>query len=238
MCVLVVVWKLHPATPLVVAANRDEAYARPASAPRVEVLEGTSVLLPSDHQAGGTWEGANEAGLVGVITNRPDGDFDPARRSRGLLCRMVLSTRGTLALQRDLEPELSKHRYNSFNLFYADDESAYVSSWNGDLHTERLEPGTYVLSNEHGLGELVVPELAALPHAAAPLRRSLVEILASHRPRDADGFRICKHGERSGTVSASLIYRDGYDFVLEHAPGPPCVTRFTAHRIRALPAIR
>ncbi|UCE03376.1 MAG: NRDE family protein [Candidatus Latescibacterota bacterium] len=238
MCVLVVAWKQHAAAPLVVAANRDEAYARPASTPRVEVVEGTRVLLPSDHQAGGTWEGANEAGLVAVITNRPDGDFDPARRSRGLLCRMALSKRGILTLQRDLEVELSKQRYNSFNLFYADEKSAYVSSWNGDLRTQRLEPGTYVLSNEHGIGELVVSELAALPRAAPPFRRALVEILASHRPRDTDGFRICKHGERYGTVSASLIYRDGHDFVLEHAPGPPCVTRFTAHRIRALPANR
>ena len=62
------------------------------------------------------------------------------------------------------------------------------------------------------------------PEAA---RRLLGEILASHAPRDAQGFRLCKHGSAYGTVSASFLFRDADGRTwMEHAPGPPCRTAF------------
>lgn len=233
MCVLVIAWQLRDDVPLLVAANRDEAYARPASAPTLELAGESRVLLPVDRHAGGTWEGAADSGLVAVITNRPDGDFDPARRSRGLLCRDALAQADAQHVRRFLELELDRRRYNSFNLFYADRTHAYVSSWNGDLHTQPLRRGVHVLSNEHALGTLRLRELESMPSTGfAEMRTALVAILSSHDPRDRDGFRICKHGESYGTVSASLIYpAAGGELALEYAPGPPCETPFAVSRL-------
>ncbi|MFQ5600721.1 MAG: NRDE family protein [Candidatus Krumholzibacteriia bacterium] len=233
MCVLVIALGLRDDLPLVVAANRDESYDRAATPPEIVELAGRRALLPRDLRAGGTWEGLTESGLVVVITNRPDGDFEADRPSRGNLCRTALAQPDAHAVRRHLESELERTRYNSFNLFYADDRAAFISSWNGELHTIELGRGAHVLSNEHGLGELYVPELDRLQDAAtlATLRCELVAILGSHDTRDANGFMICKHGERYGTVSSSLIFRSRTgDFVFEHASGPPCTTGFETCR--------
>lgn len=232
MCVLIIGVNWRDDLPLVVAANRDEAYERVATPPEAGRVGDMAVLRPRDLRAGGTWEGTNAAGLVVVITNRPDGDFDPGRRSRGLLCLEMLGEPDAAAVQRRLERALGDERYNSFNLLYADASGAHLAAWNGTLICQRLEPGTHVLSNLHGLGGLTVPELDGDPGSGPELRGRLLGILASHTPRSHDGFRICKHGETYGTVSASLFYRrrDG-STLFEHAGGAPCTSPFALHRL-------
>ncbi len=233
MCVLIVGVHWHEDLPLVIAANRDEAYARRATAPAPEDLNGMRALLPRDEQAGGTWIGINAAGLIVVLTNRRDGDFDRERRSRGLLCREILSQPNVAAVERSLAESEARERYNSFNLLIADRDEVALAAWNGESQMTRLGPGAHVLSNEHILGELAVPELGrSRGMHGAELRELLVEVLGSHVPRDERGFRLCKHGDAYGTVSASLVYRrrDG-SLLFEHAPGPPCVTPFALHRL-------
>jgi uncharacterized protein with NRDE domain len=180
-----------------------------------------------------------------VVTNRRDGDFDASRPSRGELCRAALAQFDALAVRDLVEAETRRRRYNSFNLFFADRSRAYVASWNGSLTTVELAPGLHTLSNEHALGELVLPELARVDwHAASrlALRSQLIEVLRSHTPHD--GFTVCKHGEQHGTVSASLIsivtesvatQAGGGRVLLEHAPGPPCRTPFVAHELPLAP---
>src|SRR5690349_17969999 len=85
MCTILAALGVWEETPLVIAANRDEALDRPASEPRVwpagEVADRV-VLAPRDLRAGGTWLGLNDAGLFVGITNRR-APADPTRRSRG-----------------------------------------------------------------------------------------------------------------------------------------------------------
>lgn len=59
-------------------------------------------------------------------------------------------------------------------------------------------------------------------HPGIPSDEALRAFLASH-----DGPRpVCKHGDRFGTVSSTLL-RDGPGGPsLLHAPGPPCRTAF------------
>jgi len=234
VCVLLIGLDVNPEHRLIVAANRDEQLARPSERPRVHRWGGYRVLAPRDAQAGGTWEGVSETGLLAVITNRPDGDFDAARPSRGAVCREALEQPNVEAVRRWLENAVRSRRYNSFNLFYADPHAAYVSSWNGALRSQRLDAGVHVLSNLHPLGVLDLPELRQLPENAAALRARLLQVLASHEPRDVDDFRICKHGANYGTVSSSLLYLtlDG-GAVLEHAAGAPCRTAFQRLEFRA-----
>src|SRR3954454_24583792 len=92
MCLLVLLSGIAPATPLVVAANRDEYRSRPSVA--MSLLQGgtgrPAVLGGRDEVAGGTWLAVNEAGVVAGLTTRPlpEGP-DRGKRSRGELPLML-----------------------------------------------------------------------------------------------------------------------------------------------------
>ena len=90
MCILICGVGARP----FVAANRDEAYARPFSAPR-PWLGGTPFWAPRDEEEGGTWIGVNRTGLVAAITNRSMLPESPGRASRGHLVTGMLA-RGDL----------------------------------------------------------------------------------------------------------------------------------------------
>ncbi len=76
MCLLAVVSRLHPDTPLVVAANRDEWLTRPAVPMTVLRAGEPRILGGRDQQAGGTWLAVNDAGLVAGLTNKPSAEED------------------------------------------------------------------------------------------------------------------------------------------------------------------
>jgi hypothetical protein len=100
MCVLVIGWRVRDDAPVVLAANRDEAYDRESAPPETIAAGAGWALAPRDRRAGGTWIGLSSSGLVVAITNRRGGDFDPARPSRGELCRAALAA-GVHALSND-----------------------------------------------------------------------------------------------------------------------------------------
>ena len=71
MCTLMLYYKLLEDYPIVVAANRDEQYARKALAPQV-ICQHPRIYAGTDEQAGGTWLGVNEFGLlVGIESPFP-----------------------------------------------------------------------------------------------------------------------------------------------------------------------
>ena len=62
---------------------------------------------------------------------------------------------------------------------------------------------------------------------AAGAAQAMVAILGDHTSGDDPRDAACLHGERYGTVSASVITLDATGRVgYRHAPGRPCVTRF------------
>ena len=71
MCLVLVVWKVHPLYPCVVAANRDEFHARPAAAADWWP-DHPQILAGRDGQAGGTWLGLTRAGRFAALTNYRD----------------------------------------------------------------------------------------------------------------------------------------------------------------------
>ena len=73
MCTLILLDRVVPEFPVVVAANRDEFYARPA-APPARFVPGDGKLAfvaPQDLEAGGTWMGLNSNSVFVGLTNRP-----------------------------------------------------------------------------------------------------------------------------------------------------------------------
>jgi uncharacterized protein with NRDE domain len=143
MCLVVLSLGQHPDFPLILAANRDEFYARPTRdadwwPDRPDVIGGR------DLQAGGTWLAAHRGGRFATVTNfgearRPE----PRQLSRGLLV--------TGFLDGDLNPAdyldtIDGDAYAGFNLIVGDSrEVAYLS--NREDGARKLAPGVYGLSN-------------------------------------------------------------------------------------------
>lgn len=145
MCLILVAWRVHPDYPLVVAANRDEFFARPA-AEATWWKDAKNVFAGRDLEAGGTWLGLGRDGRFAGLTNFRD---PPRNRngapSRGALVADFLtggeSTAAALARLQAQGP-----RYNAFNLFVSDGDSLGIyESASGSARV--LEPGIYALSN-------------------------------------------------------------------------------------------
>ena len=71
MCTLIALHRCVPGLPLVIAANRDEFFERPASGPALRDTATGPIIAPVDRRAGGTWLGLNPAGVFAAVTNRP-----------------------------------------------------------------------------------------------------------------------------------------------------------------------
>src|SRR5690242_20684083 len=91
MCVLAFAWRAHRRWRMVVAGNRDELHARPAT-PLARWSEPDHVLAGKDLKSGGTWLGVSEQGRFAVITNlRGFGGLQGDRTSRGALVSGLLT---------------------------------------------------------------------------------------------------------------------------------------------------
>jgi len=145
MCLILVAWRRHARTPLVVAANRDEFHARPAS-PAAFWKDTPAILAGRDLQAQGTWLGVARNGRFAAVTN-VRGERDPdAPESRGALVSGFLAGRETPASYVE-ELNGRKARFSGFNLLVADGNELWWLSNRGN-GARRLEPGCYALGNE------------------------------------------------------------------------------------------
>lgn len=85
MCLILFSYCAHRHFPLVVAANRDEHYSRPAAQAGFW-SDCPDVYAGRDLEKGGTWMGINTNGRFAAITNYREGQAGPAApRSRGEL---------------------------------------------------------------------------------------------------------------------------------------------------------
>ena len=142
MCLILVAWQALPGFPLVVAANRDEFYARP-SAPASPWPEDPRVTAGRDLEAGGTWLGIREDGRFAAVTNVREPGAPKGARSRGDLVRTFLMGEdppGAYAAGLD------GAAHAGFNLLVADPGALWYRS-NRDGAPRRLEPGIYGVSN-------------------------------------------------------------------------------------------
>jgi len=163
MCLIVVGWRVHPEYPLVVAANRDEFYARP-SATLARWPEAPEIIGGRDLEAGGTWLGITDSGRFAAVTNVREPGMAKGERSRGALTSDFLST-GVSAAEH--AAQIDGAQYSGFNLLLGDGESLVYCS-NRDGQPRHLAPGIYGLSN-HLLDSPWPKLVAAREHFAAAL---------------------------------------------------------------------
>lgn len=142
MCLIVFAYKTVPGLPLLLAANRDEFYNRPAepAALRGEVICGI------DLKAGGTWLGVTRSGRFAALTNYRDlKNIKKDAPSRGALVMNFLEGKATPAEYTSALIGRSG-AFNGFNLLVMEhDEMIWYSNITGKA--EILKPGIYGLSN-------------------------------------------------------------------------------------------
>ncbi|EXI71069.1 MAG TPA: NRDE family protein [Candidatus Accumulibacter phosphatis] len=172
MCLILLAWQVHPDYPLVVAANRDEFFARP-SAPAAFWHDAPQVLAGRDLEAGGTWLGVSREQRFAALTNyREGGRQHPDTRSRGALVADFLVGRAT---PKNYLAEVAAQagEYNGFNLFVGDADRLGYCSNRQDAELRWLTPGIYGLSNH--LLDTPWPKLASARAAFAAALRTLPE---------------------------------------------------------------
>jgi uncharacterized protein with NRDE domain len=238
VCTLAVFTRALPGLPLVVAANRDEFYARPAESPRV-LSSDPLVVGGRDLVAGGSWLATSAKGLVVGILNRRTGEPpDSTRASRGALC-VALARLDSVQAAADLLSRLPIDEHNPFNVLVADRGSALVAQNRADgMALHELPPGTHLLTNLD-LNDATCQRISrssqrfqnlAATYAATSDRSELVAglhaVLGDHLTAVDDRAptdQLCIHTEAFGTRSSSILLLDEHDRLdFLHASAAPC----------------
>lgn len=151
MCLIIFAHQAESRYPLVLAANRDEFFARPTEQAgfwQVQPNQSNAqqILAGRDLLAGGTWLGITRSSRFAAVTNiRDPSQSEQKSRSRGELTREFLaSTQSAQEYGESLVQHFSK--FAGFNLLIGDGESLYYAN-NFEHVVWRLEPGIYGLSN-------------------------------------------------------------------------------------------
>ncbi len=138
MCLILLSFRAHRHFPLVVAANRDEHYSRPA-APAGFWDDHPEVYGGRDLEKGGTWMGIHCNGRFAAITNYRAGQPGPAApRSRGELVSGFL-TGNRVATDYFREVAAVAAEFNPFSVIAGDLNalSFYSNRRRARLHRSR-----------------------------------------------------------------------------------------------------
>jgi hypothetical protein len=232
MCLLAIHFQVCADAPLLIAANREEFYARPSLPPAIQ--PGTPrVLCGIDARAGGTWLGVNEYGLVVAVTNRRKPDPPPAPRSRGLLCRELLNFANAVSALSFAYQELATGAYDGANFACLDGDDGAVIHAGRRLEMVKLSPGLHLVtagdvSDPADYRQTLARRLFADRDWAGP--REFVEVakrVCSRGPvGDCPG--IVLRGDGRGTVSSTIlgITRRAEESFYRFAAGAPDTTPY------------
>ena len=221
---------------LLLAANRDERYDRPARDPFLWPGR-PGIFAGRDELAGGTWLAVSDRGIAAAVMNRQTrGGDDPARPTRGELPLLACRCESAAEAKATLAAHLESTRYNGFNLFVTDAHGAFViQSPGGQFDVRAVEPGFHVVGNaawddpaDARVGRaqgLLAESPARLPPdgALGDALERLMRICRDHQPLP-DGGSLCLHGPEAGTVSSTILALGPGQRLMRymHAPGPPC----------------
>lgn len=248
MCLLIALFQVLPEAPLIIAANRDELYERPAVAMTVLRRSDPRILGGRDLQAGGTWLAVNSRGVVAGLTNQPSAaGRDPGKRSRGEL-PLAFAAHDDAATPVPIDPA----DYNPCWMLVGDRRSLFsVGIGSGaKAEVEQLGPGLHILENAplraRSAKAVFVERLVQAERAARPDKSvagtidALEAVLRIHTPavsqaRTDETGRTwppelsapCVHTATYGTRSAMTVCvpADGRP-VVRVADGRPCDSPF------------
>lgn len=145
MCLILFAHRAHPHFPLALAANRDEAYSRPAAGAAFWE-DHPHIYGGRDLDRGGTWLAMTRSGRIAAVTNFRNAHAPRnAPRSRGELVSAYLA--GATDTQTYLrQVEARGDQYNGFIMIAGDLDALYWLS-NRSSGAARIPAGVHGLSN-------------------------------------------------------------------------------------------
>ena len=144
MCLLLIGYKVNVNYPIIIAANRDEFYARETK--NLYFWEQEGIFAGKDIQAGGTWLAFHRDGRFAAITNiKKKKKMDPNKLSRGLIITDFL--KDTMDASHFVET-LSNYclDYQGFNLLVGSEQGLFFLN-SEEAVVQRLPAGVYGISN-------------------------------------------------------------------------------------------
>ncbi|PKH03053.1 hypothetical protein CXF72_08165 [Psychromonas sp. MB-3u-54] len=204
MCTLSV---LRLSNSLVITMNRDEARLRHEAGLKQQQKNGVERLYPIDGQAGGTWFGVNNHGVVLALLNRYQDPQSSTAPTRGNIIPQALAY-GNVKLVKKHLSEQSYQYYNPFDLVLMSGRECLHLSWNGrHLSTHNVCQAALLLSSSALNTEAVLAKrqrhfqqwLAQLPELSAA--EVLQKIHLQHNP-DSQGDSVLM--DRSDAHSKSI----------------------------------
>jgi uncharacterized protein with NRDE domain len=215
VCLILFATGAHPRFPLIVAANRDEAYSRPA-APASQWRDHPGVYGGRDLEHGGTWLALATSGRFAAITNYRQGQrVDKAPHSRGELTRDFL-TGNAEVLDYLSDVQRRDGQYHGYSLIAGTVQQLYFYS-NRRAGVLPIETGVHGLSNrlldepwpkvQRGIAVLT----SLLSAGESEIERVLYDLLSDQTP--ASDELLPSTGiprERERTLSASFIAGEAY----------------------------
>lgn len=234
------------------AANRDELRTRGLARPPETAEYGhRGAVHPVDADAGGTWVGANDAGLalslLNLNLNPADGPAPVVgSRSRGAIIMDLLhhdGVRDALVDARQIDPAAQR----PFRLVLADRvERAVVRSDGRSLQVTVHEPnrGLFMITSS-GLGDHLVEgprrarfkELFGVPAAAIDPEATQDALHASHDPAEGS-VSVSVDRPDARTVSHTLVSVAGDVVAMSYLDGSPHAVPAAARRAAAEHQIR
>ena len=228
MCILAIQYKLVPDTPILVAANRDEAFDRPSAVPSIQSGK-PRVLCGIDQTAGGTWLGVNQHGLFAAACNRMKMSAPASPRSRGTLCRELLRSNSARRAVDFALDEISSGQYDGVNIVVADGESGWVVHGGDDYEAVQLDEGLSIIANSDVNNKRdervkLAHRLLTLQTLDSPVKFLAVASKVFARPTSAPGRpSMVVRGRDRGTVSSTLLAlgKKPRDAIYQYADGAP-----------------
>ena len=224
-------YKYHPDYKLILAANRDEFYERPA-AHAVFWKEEPFLLAGKDLKEGGTWCGITRAGRLAAITNYRDiKSIKKDALSRGKIVTDFLSGTSSPELYGKALKD-SADRCNGYSLIFGKKSSLYFFS-NRKKELVEIEVGLHGLSNHllntpwYNVERSKTLFKKAIEKVNGNLEKELFELLADDTPSSDDNLPdtgldpqlermispIFTRTEVYGTRSSTVILIDNDDNV-------------------------
>ena len=207
MCLLAFAYHIHPKYKFILAANRDEFYARSTSAAGWWE-DHPDVLGGRDLEAMGTWMGINKNGRFAAVTNYRDiQNIKAEAKTRG-----DLPTDFVIGTQSPQDYVTGVHRegdlYNGFNLLVMDEELAYASNYAEE--TYELNFGLYGLSNA----------LLDTPWTKVEKAKSALDQIIQKRFQLEDLIEMMQDSE---TAPDASLPQTGLDYEREKAISAMCI---------------
>jgi len=225
---LAILYRVARNTPVLLAANREEDVERPTQFPKIQ-SGSPRVVCGIDKQAGGTWLGVNQFGLLVTVTNRARVRPPAEPRSRGLLCRELLNSRTARDAMGVAVKELATGRYAGANYLCADGKYAAVIYGGGRVEVAEIQPGLHTLGSGNRDDPLddrhdFIRRMLTLHTLDSAVTFLAVASRAFSRQADSEGRRgVVLKGGKFGTVSSTLLSlpRKIQQSILQYSDGPP-----------------